>query len=583
VPAHALLPHRLRYSIHDRTFFISQYLHAQTVSCCTRTLVFNMGTRNNPSPGGLRPGLDDTQQKTRNRTRKQPVRASKATTASDASDSDGEVATMTQPPTQTQSEINPFTFDPHPSAPGLQAQSGLSKSIEPVESRPVSPLPSRRHNTRSSRSVSPSLHNNHEINGRTESSKSKGKGKGRARSTSISSTQDVEAPKTRGGKRKASSENGDGIDYQTTKRAKSKHIDPADRPQPATRKRNLRSQPPGSPIIEVDEEEQVASDNRVVKRTRRVQKLPQEELEFSYAHINTPPHNLPQASEEQNQVSISEPSTSRTPHSTSIASLTTTQISNLAQPSQRSDAEPKTDEIAEQRATHDTSTSSTPQEHSIKHTDAISKPNEVAEERALNGTPTLSTPRQPATARIDAHSNSTRAETQDADQQQSAGRIRSMSSPPLPTLKNPNPVRPDPTTNDSPILRQGFSDTRVAQGSTRGGFDILPSKPVETQAYLHKLYGKPRSRVLHPVSKAVVTMGPIEVYEDSEPEEDGENPLTAEEFKEWKSDLKVARLAYERVLAGERLPEPEPSSNGKEKTIVSCSTDHSRSKRLITS
>jgi hypothetical protein len=71
-------------------------------------------------------------------------------------------------------------------------------------------------------------------------------------------------------------------------------------------------------------------------------------------------------------------------------------------------------------------------------------------------------------------------------------------------------------------------------------------------------------------------MGPVEVYEDSEHEEDIEDPFTPDDFKEWKSDLKVARKAYESVLSGERLPVPEPSSNGMEKRIVSASTDRSR-------
>ena len=68
-------------------------------------------------------------------------------------------------------------------------------------------------------------------------------------------------------------------------------------------------------------------------------------------------------------------------------------------------------------------------------------------------------------------------------------------------------------------------------------------------------------------------MGPVHIYEDSEPEDD-ENQLTAEEFKGWKSDLKVAKSTYERVLAGERLPKAEPSTNGVDTRIVSPVKTH---------
>jgi hypothetical protein len=490
-------------------------------------------------------------------------------TVTNASDSEGEVATMTDPQTQTQQEpSHPFTFEPHPSALRPQAQQVL-ESVETAESRPISPLP-RRHNTRSSRSVSPSLLNTLDTNDRTQDSKSKGKG--RAKSTSASSThQSVEATNARGGKRKVNSDNDDAIDGQISKRAKSKHNDPSDRPQPATRKRNLRGKPPGSPIVEADDEDEVAGDHKAIKRNRKVPKLPHEELEFSYVHVhkNYPP---PQSADEQTQVPVPESSSSRTPQPTSNNTPASTQAPAQAESSQRSDAKPN--DIAEQRAIHSTPTQSTSEQALIQHTDTQSKPNTIAEQRAVHGTLTLSTPQQPVIARTDTQSNG-RSNAHDVDQHRSAQRYRSDSTPPLPTITNPHPVvRATFNFNNSPIARQGLPDTRVAQGSAR--VRKVPSDPVARETYLQKEYGKPRSRVLHPVTKTVITMGPVEVYEDSEHEEDIEDPFTPDDFKEWKSDLKVARKAYESVLSGERLPDPKPSSNGMEKRIVRVSTKSSR-------
>jgi hypothetical protein len=506
-----------------------------------------MGTRNNPSPGGLRPGLENSTKRTR--TRKQPTRASKMATVENASDSEGEVATMTEPRTQTQKPPFQFTFEPPSSAPRLQTEQALAQSVEAVESRPVAPLRStRRHNTRSSsRSVSPSLLNS-EHTGHTEDPKPKGKGAGRPRSTSASSTrQGIEATNARGGKRsRADSENGDVVDAQTTKRAKVNHTDPSDRPQPATRKRknNLRNQVPGSPIPEVPEEED-ASDNRSVKRN----KLPQEELEFSYVHIiNTyspqPPRQPSHPAEEQTEEAISEHSSSRAPQLTSINQSTETHAPAQVESSQRSDAQ--------------------------------SKPTEIAEQRAIHGTPTLSTPQQSVIERTDAQSSYRRPEPEGIDQQRSTLRNRFESTPPLPTLKNPHPtIRSTATSNGSPVLRQGLLDTRVVQGSARDGGAKIPSNPAEREAYLQKNYGKPRSRILHPGTKTVLVKNPIDIFEDSEHEED-ETCYNDKEFKEWKEDLRVAKIAYEKVRSGERLPEAEPSGYGKQRRIVSTAIERSQ-------
>jgi hypothetical protein len=470
-------------------------------------------------------------------------------TVENASDSEGEVATMTEPRTQTQEPTVQFTFEPPSSAPRFQTEQALAQSVEAVESRPIAPLHStRRHNTRSSsRSVSPSLLNS-EHTGRTEDPKPKGKGAGRPRSTSASSTRrGVEATNARGGKRgRADSENRDVVDAQTTKRAKVNHTDPSDRPQPATRKRknNLRNQVPGSPIPEVPEEED-SSDNRSVKRN----KLPQEELEFSYVHIiNTysprPPRQPSHPTEEQTEEAISEHSSSRAPQLTSINQSTETHASAQVEPSQRSDAKSKQIEIAEQRAIH--------------------------------GTPTLSTPQQPVIERTDAQSSYRQPEPEGIDQQRSTLRNRSESTPPLPTLKNPHPIsRSTATSNGSPVLRQGLLDTRVVQGSARDGGAKIPSNPAEREAYLQKNYGKPRSRILHPGTKTVLVKNPIDIFEDSEHEED-ETCYNDKEFKGWKEDLRVAKLAYERVRSGERLPEAEPSNHGKERRIVSSAMERSQ-------
>lgn len=462
-------------------------------------------------------------------------------TVENASDSEGEVATMTEPRTQTQKPTFQFTFEPPSSAPRLQTEQALAQLVEAVESRPVAPLRStRRHNTRSSsRSVSPSLLSS-EHTGHTEDPKPKGKGAGRPRSTSASSTrQGVEATNARGGKRsRADSENRDVVDAQTTKRAKVNHTDPSDRPQPATRKRknNLRNQVPGSPIPEVPEEED-ASDNRSVKRN----KLPQEELEFSYVHIiNTyspqPPRQPSHPAEEQTEEAISEHSSSRAPQLTSINQSTETHALAQVESSQRSDAK--------------------------------SKPTEIAEQRAIHGTPTLSTPQQPVIERTDAQSSYRRLEPEGIDQQRSTLRNRFESTPPLPTLKNPHPtIRSTATSNGSPVLRQGLLDTRVVQGSARDGGAKIPSNPAEREAYLQKNYGKPRSRILHPGTKTVLVKNPIDIFEDSEHEED-ETCYNDKEFKEWKEDLRVAKIAYEKVRSGERLPEAEPSGHGKQRRIT---------------
>ena len=470
-------------------------------------------------------------------------------TVENASDSEGEVATMTEPRTQTQEPTVQFTFEPPSSAPRLQTEQALAQSIEAVESRSIAPLRStRRHNTRSSsRSVSPSLLNS-EHTGRTEDPKPKGKGAGRPRSTSASSTrQGVEATNARGGKRsRADSENRDVVDAQTTKRAKVNHTDPSDLPQPATRKRknNLRNQVPGSPIPEVPEEED-ASDNRPVKRN----KLPQEELEFSYDHIiNTyspqPPRQPSHTAEEQTEETISEHSSSRALQLTSIDQSTETHAPAQVEPSQRGDAKSKQTEIAKQRAIH--------------------------------GTPTLSTPQQPVIERTDAQSSYRRPEPEVIDQQRSTLRNRFESTPPLPTLKNPHPIiRSTATSNGSPVMRQGLLDTRVVQGSARDGGAKIPSNPAEREAYLQKNYGKPRSRVLHPGTRTVLVKNPIEIFEDSEHEED-ETCYDDKEFKGWKEDLRVAKIAYERVRAGERLPEAEPPGHGKERRIVSSAMERLR-------
>jgi hypothetical protein len=464
-------------------------------------------------------------------------------TVENASESEEKVATMTEPRSQTQKHTHQVTYDLPPSATRTQAEQALAESVETTESRPIAPLRStRRHNTRSSsRSVSPSLFNS-EVAGRNENPKSKGKGAGQQRSTSASSIhQAAEATDTRGGKRvRANSENRDVESAQTTKRAKSKHDDPADRPQPATRKRknNLRNQTPNSPIPEVPEEDD-DSDNRAVKRNKH----PQEELEFSYVHIiNTyspqPPQPPFQSAEDQTQEYNSERSLSLATQPTSINQSTEAHAHPQAGPFQRNGAE--------------------------------SKPSETAEERALHGTPTSSNSQQPVIERTDAQSNHRRPDTEGIDQQQAN---RSESTPPLPTLKNPHPThRPTTTSNGSPILRQGLVDTRVVQGSARDGAAKIPSHPAEREAYLQKNYGKPRSRILHPGTKTVLVNNPIDIFEDSEHEED-ENPYDDEEFKGWKEDLRVAKIAYERVKSGERLPEAEPSSHGKERRIVSSTAD----------
>ncbi|KAE9365994.1 hypothetical protein N431DRAFT_287176, partial [Stipitochalara longipes BDJ] len=348
-----------------------------------------MGTRNNPSPGGLRPGLETTTKRTR--TRKEPVRASKLATVANASDVAEEVATRTEP---TQESIkNPYPTDPHASVSRPEDEQTLTPSVEIADARPVAPLSTRRHNTRStSRSVSPSLLNSEFID---RSEDSKPKGKGRARSTSASSThQVIAANNTRGAKRgRAASENRDDVDEKTTKRAKAKHNDPSDRSQPVTRKRDIRNKIPGSPIPEVPEEEDII-DNKVIKRSRNLQKLPQEEHTFSYAHIlATYPQSTqksPQHAEEQTHQA--EPSSSRTPQSTSFNPSTSTPAPAKAEYSQRSDAK--------------------------------SKPIEIAEQRAVHGTPTSSTPQQPVIERTDAQSNERRSDARDVVQQQSTLRNR---------------------------------------------------------------------------------------------------------------------------------------------------------------
>lgn len=458
-------------------------------------------------------------------------------TVTNASDSEREVATMTEPQTQTQMSSSSFNFEPPSSAPRLQAEQALAESVESAESRTIAPLrTTRRHNTRSSsRSVSPS-HLTSEITVRAEDPKPKSKGKGRARSTSASSThQGIEAPNPRGGKRvRAASEQRDDVDEQTpTKRSKVKHTNPAGF-QTVSRKRKIKNAFPGSPIPEVPEEED-GGDSRVVKHTRKVQRLPQEELEFSYAHII-------------NTYSPQHPEKSTQP--TSHNATTSTPAPAQTESSQRGDAE--------------------------------LKPAETAEQRAVHGTSTLTTPQQPVIERTDAQSNGSRSDAaQGIDQRRSLHRYRFESTPPLPTLKNPHPtIRPMATSDDSPIWRQGLLNSRVAQGSARDGGREIPSDATGRAANLTKSYGKPRSRVYHPASKTVLTTSSIPILYDSEREEDIENPWTPEEFKGWKADLKVARSTYERVVAGGRLPQAEP---GKEYQIVGSSMKCSQRLPLTTS
>jgi hypothetical protein len=477
---------------------------------------------------------------------------------SNASEPDGEVATMTEPQTQTQQP--PSTFEPPTSSSRPQGEQVL-ESVEAAEPRSIAPVPQRRHNTRSSRSVSPSLVLNLDNIDRSQNPKSKGKG--RARSTSASSThQGVEAASARGGKRKINADDTDDIERATTKRSKEVHRNPI------TKKRNLRGKPPGSPIVEADEEDEDAGNifRRSIKRAKNVLTIPREELEFSYVHIGTPPAPV----DEQAQGPNGEPSSSRTPLSTSVNPTTPTpmQASAQAESSQRSVAKPN--EIAEQRAVRNTPTLSTPQQPTTELTNYQSRPKtETAEQSASRVTPSLSNPQQPVIERTGAQSNSRRPDAQDAEQELSAQRRRSNNTTPLATPSSSHhAVGASSNRNHSSVTRQGFTDTRVAQGSARVQHN--------RNSYLQTNRGSSRLRGLHPPRRTPLTMGSVEIYEDSEHEEDEEddNPWTVEEFKGWKSDLRTARHAFESVLAGERLPEPEPSSNGQEKKIVSPSMEH---------
>ena len=458
-----------------------------------------MGTRNNPSPGGLRQGLETSTRRTR--TRKQPVRVSKMSNVSNASESDGEVATMTVP--QTQTKQPPSTFDPPTSSSHPQSEQVL-ESVEAAEPRSIAPPSQRRHNTRSSRSVSPSLVLSLDNIDRSQNPKTKGKGS--ARSTSASSThQGVEAATARGGKRKVKSDDADDIERATTKRTQEVHRGPV------TKKRNIRGKPPGSPIVEADEEDEDTGNifRRSVKRAKNVLTIPRADLEFSYVHVSTPPAPVG----EQAQGSNGEPSSSRTPNSTSIDPTTPTPMQAPAQ--------------------------------------------ETAEERAVLTTPILSTPQQPTNESTNAHSNNN-------------------NTPLARTSTTPPAVGASSNSNGSPVLRQGLTDARVAQGSARVQRNSSP--------YLQTNRGSSRLRDLHPPRRTPLTMGSVEIYEDSEHEDDDdENPWTVEEFKEWKSDLRTAKNAYQSVLAGERLPEPEPSINAEEKRIVSPSLEHGRYYQLTIS
>ena len=455
-----------------------------------------MGTRNNPSPGGLRQGLETSTRRTR--TRKQPVRVSKMSNVSNASESDGEVATMTVP--QTQTKQPPSAFEPPTSSSHPQSEQVL-ESVEAAEPRSNAPPSQRRHNTRSSRSVSPSLLLSLDDIDRSQNPKSKGKG--RASSTSASSThQGVEAATARGGKRKVKSNDADDIERATTKRTQEVHRGPV------TKKRNIRGKPPGSPIVEADEEDEDTGNifRRSVKRAKNALTIPRAELEFSYVHVSTPRAPV----DEQAQGSNGEPSSSRTPNSTSIDPTTPTPVQAPAQAesSQRSAA----------------------------------KSNETAEERAVLTTPL------PTTESTSAQSN--------------------INNTPLATTSSTPLAVGASSSNVSPVLRQGLTDTRVAQGSARVQRNSSP--------YLQTNRGSSRLRNLHPPRRTPLTMGSVEIYEDSEHEDDDDkNSWTVEEFKGWKSDLRTARNAYESVVAGERLPEPEPSNNAQKK-IVSPSLDHGR-------
>lgn len=344
-------------------------------------------------------------------------------------------------------------------------------------------------------------------------------------SKSGSSThQGVEPSNVRGGKRKPakdSQETKAASDEHTSKRTRVGHGQLTEPAQSISRKRTRQNHIPDSPIVEV-EEEQDASDDSVVKRTRHVENLPQEEhkygkspLEehtFSYAHINTTPSDASQIAQQQ----------------------------RLQTPPTRLE--------------------------------------EIVEEPAINGTTTPSASEQPILENINAKNSERRSDTEDASQEQLAQRTRSESFPPLPTLKHPQPpIRASASPNDAFIMGQGLSNTRVAQGSARDASESIPSDPAEKEAYLQKRFGKHRSKVLEPHTKAVLSMGPNEIFDDSEHEEDIQNPFTSrEEFREWKSDLRVAQKTLNRVMGGERLPSPEPSSKGKAKQIASSSMEHSQ-------
>jgi hypothetical protein len=343
------------------------------------------------------------------------------------------------------------------------------------------------------------------------------------------------------------------------------------------------------------QEEQDAGEHRAVKRIRDVEKLPQEKHTFSYEYINTSPRDTSQSAPEQPDVQTTEEYSSRTPQPTSANTPSQVQTPAQTESSQRNGAQSRT--------------------------------REIAEERAINGTPTPSTLQQPAIERTDAQTIDKRSDTQHVSQQRPAPRNRSKRTPPLPTLKHPHTpkqqlnsedylsdeyddfddtlvlpsayrsqeaarlvaqtktsqaadhskteqsqqrhVREGATPKFASITGQGLSDARSAQGTARNDGEIIPSDPAEREAYLQKRFGKHRTKVLQPHTKAILSMGPVEVYDESEHEEDIEDPFTRDDFREWKMDLKVARKAYRGVLGGERLPSPEPSSKAKAKQIVS--------------
>jgi len=529
-----------------------------------------MGTRNNPSPGGLRPGLEATNR----RPRREPVRSKLANVASNAGD---EVATRND---SSQSHLNSihnlFTINSPANVSRVDDEEPLAMSIEKQEKRPTKSTSSRRHNTRStSRSVSPSLLNN----GFTER-KEDSKGKGHARSPSASSNQGVKVKGARAPKRSRAisedEEDRDTVDEKPSKRVKSKiHKDHADRPvgEPLSRKRNLRNQIHDSPIPEVPEEEEFV-DNRV----KRTKPIPQHELQFSYAPIlaKYPPQPSKQPSQPDEEPTLQlEPAPTRTPQSTSNELALVPARAEAEYPQQPGPTSSRTP----QSNNNELALIPAPEEaEDSQRSDATPKLIDFAEQRAIRDAPTSSTPQQPVIGRTDAQSSDRRSGARDVVQQRSTPRNRSASSPPLPTLKHPKPsIRATANLNGSPVLRQGLMDTRVAQGSARKGRAELPSDSTARKANLHENYDKPRSRVRHPYTKVILKVDAMPVFEDSEHEDDSENEevpkrVDMDEHKAWKHDLHVAKSTLVKVMRGQRLPDPGSSIDGMDPRIVSLPT-----------